>query len=175
MLPTQLLLLNLLTDIPLIALSTDTVALAEVKEPSKYDIKHIIIVATTLGLVVSTFDFILFSLFYRSEPAVLQTTWFMSCVVTELLFTFSARSSLPFYKAKRPSFALVLLSAVIAAFALALPFTALGQRFLHFKQPQSIHLVIVTIIAIGCFITTECVKLLYYRCFGLYRNNACKL
>jgi Mg2+-importing ATPase len=175
MLPTQLLLLNLLTDIPLIALSTDTVALAEVKEPSKYDIKHIIIVATTLGLVVSTFDFILFSLFYRSEPAVLQTTWFMSCVLTELLFTFSARSSLPFYKAKRPSFALVALSALIALLAIALPFTSVGQQFLHFKQPQGIHLIIITSIAVGCFITTECVKLLYYRYFGLYRNNACKL
>lgn len=167
MLPAQLLVLNFLSDIPLIALSTDTVSEAEIEVPQTYDAKTIIITATILGLMITTFDFILFGLWYRAEPVRLQTNWFMSSILTELLFSFSARSPLPFYKAPMPSKPLLILSALVAGVTIAIPYTPFGQNWLHFTAPEWYDLIIIMILAIGCFIGTECIKKLYYR-FQIY-------
>jgi Mg2+-importing ATPase len=167
MLPVQLLVLNFMTDMPLIALSTDTISEAEVRSPQKYDFKAIIIIATILGLVITTFDFMVFGLFLHREPAVLQTNWFMSCMLNEIAFSFSARSSVPFYKAKAPSKMLAIFSLLVACIAVILPFTYFGQRWLHFVPPSVHDLVLIFTLMIGCFIATEWVKMLYYR---LYKN-----
>jgi P-type Mg2+ transporter len=168
MLPVQLLILNFMTDIPLIGLSTDTVSPQEIRSPQKYDIKSVIILATVLGLVIMTFDFILFGLFHKKEPAVLQTYWFMSCLLNELAFAFSVRSALPFYKAKPPSAALVILSLIVAVISIGLPFTSFGQKWAHFVRPEWHNLAIIFALMIGCFITTELVKRLYY---ALFKNG----
>src|ERR1700733_4875442 len=60
MLATQLLILNFLTDIPLISLSTDTVDKKTLQAPQQYDLKGMIIQATILAIVIATFDFIIF-------------------------------------------------------------------------------------------------------------------
>lgn len=168
MLPVQLLVLNFMTDMPLIALSTDTISEHEIRAPQKYDIKAIIIVSTVLGLVITTFDFIVFGLFYRHEPAVLQTNWFISCMLNELAFSFSARSTLPIYKATAPSKTLMLFSLLAAFIAVLLPFTSFGQVWLQFVAPTLHDLLVLFILMIGCFITTECVKML---CYSFYKNS----
>ncbi len=161
MLPSQLLVLNLLTDVPLIALSTDSMSMQEVRSPQKYDFKAIIIMATILGLVISTFDFIVFALFYHRSPAVLQTNWFISCILTETMFTLSTRSTLPFYKAKRPSKTLVASLACVVLLALVIPFTSFGQDWLHFVKPTGADILLIVMLSVGCFMATELMKFLY--------------
>ena len=168
MLPVQLLVLNFMTDIPLIALSTDTISEQEVRLPQKYDIKAIIIVATVLGLVITTFDFIIFSFFFHRPAAVLQTNWFISCILNELVFAFSVRSTVPFYKAKAPSIILIILSLLVACIAVILPFTYFGQQWLHFIPPTMQDFALIFGLMIGCFIATESVKILYYK---IYKNS----
>ena len=130
MLPIQLLLLNVMSDFPMIALSTDNVGIDEVQRPRSYDMKGLIILSTILGLVITTFDFILFGILHKQAPAVVQTCWFMSCMFTEVAFIFSIRTQLPFYKAQAPSISLVALSLAVVTATLILPFTSFGQRFL---------------------------------------------
>lgn len=162
MLPAQLLVLNFMTDMPLIALSTDTMSEQEICAPQKYDIKGIIIIATVLGLVITTFDFILFALYYRHADAVLQTNWFISCILNELVFALSVRSTVPIYKSKVPSKTLMGLSALVAVATVVLPFTSFGQKWLHFVPPTFHDLLIIGLLAGCCFIATEAVKVLYY-------------
>lgn len=169
MLPAQLLILNFLSDVPLIALSTDTMSLQEVKAPQKYDFKEIIVMATIFGLVISTFDFIIFSLFYHKQPAVLQTNWFISCVLNELIFTLSARSTLPFYKAPVPSRSLLILVPTVAALAIGLPYTSFGQYWIHFAPPRFYDLLLILLLSLGCFCATEGMKMLYNR---FYRGRS---
>lgn len=163
MLATQLLILNFLTDIPLIGLSTDMVDAQTLKAPQKYDLKSMIINATILAAVITTFDFIVFGLYYRQAPIHLQTAWFVMCVLTELTFIFSARSMLPFYKAAAPSRMLVVLCIIIAAISVALPYIPIAQKWLHFI-PLSMHdMITIAALVCGCFLGTELVKALYYR------------
>ena len=168
MLPVQLLLVSLLTDFPLIAISTDSVSFHDIKTPKKYDLKDIALVTMILGLVVMVADFIIFSLFYHAQPAVLQTNWFITSVLVEVSFFYSIRTTLPFYRAPAPSWIVATLSTLVALSTVALPYTYFGQKFLHFT-PLSMHnLLFIGIIVIGYFIITDIIKVLFYK---IYKSN----
>lgn len=64
MLPIQILLLNLLSDAPMISISIDNVDEKELESPRKYEANEIIVASIILGLISTVFDFwyFLFSL-----------------------------------------------------------------------------------------------------------------
>lgn len=163
LLPLQILLINLLTDFPMITIATDSVEESELRNPKAYDIKEIALIATILGIVSSFFDFMFFVIFSRISPQVLQTNWFMGSVLTELAFLFSIRTRKSVLNASRPSNVVILLSLVAALVAVILPFTTFGQQFFAFITPTFAHLFLIAGIVFLYFVSTEIVKLLYYR------------
>ncbi len=162
LLPVQILLLNLLSDAPMIAIATDTVDGKELKKPRGYDVKDIALSATVLGIVSTVFDFIYFALFRSGPISVLQTNWFIGSVITELLFLFSIRTPSFFLKAKAPPLSIIAITMGVFALTLFIPFTQLGQTFFHFVPPTQNHIFIILGVAIVYFVTTELVKFLYY-------------
>lgn len=163
LLPLQILLINLLTDFPMIAVVTDNVDKEELKKPLSYHVKELVLLVTCLGVVSAIFDFIFFLLFYRISPQVLQTNWFIGSVLTELLFLFSIRTRFFMLKAKRPSSVLLFLTALTFAVTLILPFTEFGRQVFSFVAPSANHLYIIFGI-VGLYLAvTEVIKLLYYR------------
>lgn len=162
LLPVQILLLNLLSDFPMIAIATDTVDAQELEQPKNYQIHSIILMATLFGVVSSIFDFILFGAFYKVSPEALQTAWFTLSLATEVVLIFSLRTRFAFFKARRASFLLTYLSILALVIALVLPFTPFGAA-LHFVQPSASFLVFIAVLAIGYFLATETVKRFYYR------------
>lgn len=166
MTPAQLLLVSLMTDFPLIAISTDTVSIQEIDKPKKYDLKDIVLVTTILGIIVMFADFIVFWLFYSAEPKILQTHWFVASILIELSFFYSIRTKLPFYKAAFPSIPVVILSSLVAITTLVLPFTAFGQKYLHFIPPSFNSLLIIGLLVICYFVVTDIVKVLFYKIYN---------
>ncbi len=143
MLPKQLLLLNLVSDFPMMAIAFDNVPEREVANPQKYDFRALYIIFITLGLVSTVFDFIYFGLFYRISPEVLQTNWFIASVLTELLLLFSLRSMLPIEKAGWPAPIVIGLSAGAFALAIALPFIPVTAEFFEFTTPTAADLALI--------------------------------
>ncbi len=170
LLPLQILLLNLLSDFPMMAIATDRLDPGELARPKTYDLKEIIVFTTVLGLVSSVFDFIFFRLFFHASPGALQTNWFIESILTELVFVFSVRTRLPFWKAKRPSMSLLVLSVGAGMATLILPFSRLGQTLFHFLAPTPVALGLTLSIVVMYFFTTEAVKrFLLFRSRGLQR------
>ena len=144
----------------MISIATDTVDADELKRPHAYNLKEIAFFATILGIVSSFFDFILFSIFSSSTPAVIQTNWFITCVFTELALIFSVRTKKPFYLARRPSTTLALFQRQLPS----LPSICLiptGAKHLSLSALSGHDLLIIAGIVVTYFITTELVKLLY--------------
>jgi Mg2+-importing ATPase len=166
MLPLQLLFLDLITDFPLIAISTDAVTHQELKKPLQYSMKDISFVTFLFGLISSPFDFMIFA-FFKSDAATLQTSWFIASALTQLALIFSLRTTLPFWRAHRPSLLLFSLCCVAVTIVLVLPCTQFGQKIFLFKQPTVHDLAIICAITIAYFIVTETVKIWYYH----RRNN----
>jgi Mg2+-importing ATPase len=163
LLPLQILLINLLTDFPMIAIATDSIDIDYLKRPRNYDVKEIALFATVMGIVSSVIDFLFFVLFYRISPSVLQTNWFIGSVLTELVFLFSTRTKLPVLKSTTPSMPLVILSSLAFVTAIVIPFTSLGHSLFEFKSPSMHYLGLVLLLTGSYFIATEVIKLLYYR------------
>lgn len=162
MLPLQILLLNLLSDFPMISIATDQVDPAELTQPKKYQVHEVVALATLLGVVSSFFDFTFFAVFFRQNIAHLQTYWFIGSVLTELAFIYSIRVNTFFLKSVPPGKILLGLSLFAGVAAMVLPFTGFGQDVFGFVQPSTTSLVLVCTIVAMYFVTSEVVKLAYY-------------
>lgn len=163
MLPIQILLLNLLSDFPMIAIANDSVDSGEVKKPRFYDIREMMLFCTVLGIVSSLSDFIVFTFFFHYPAQVLQTNWFISSILTEIVFIFSIRSRGLFFRAKFPAFSMVFLSLVAIFLTILIPFTSIGHSLFRFVSPSLNHLMIILGIVIFEFVSSEFVKIAYYK------------
>lgn len=163
MLPLQILLVNLLSDFPMIAIATDTVDPEELKRPKDYNIREITFLATILGVVSSFFDFAYFAAFFRTSPEILQTNWFIGSILTELVIIYSIRTRLFFTKAKFPSRILIGLTLVAAVTTIGITFTNIGHKIFSFISPTPGQLIFTLSIVLIYFVVTESVKLLYFK------------
>ncbi len=158
MLPKQLLLLNLLSDFPMMAIAFDRVSHHEISRPQKYDFRSLYIIFITLGLVSTAFDFMWFGLFFHAGPAILQTNWFIASVITEILLLFSIRSMLPIEKAGLPAPLILWLSGFAFVGTLVLPLIPVTAQYFEFTPPSPAHLLLIVALAFVYLLTTELVK-----------------
>ncbi|MGB9743587.1 MAG: magnesium-translocating P-type ATPase [Minisyncoccales bacterium] len=163
MLPVQILLVNLLSDLPLIMIATDKVDIEELRKPKNYRLEQMIKLIILLAIVSSIFDFIFFSIFYRAGATILQTAWFIMSILTEIALIFSVRTRRFCLKTKRPSLALVLVSLSAIGLTISLPLTQFGQQFFQFAPLTIKGLLIIIILVFGYFVLSEIAKLLYFR------------
>jgi len=163
MLPLQILLVNLLSDFPMIAIATDTVERKELTSPKRYNVKDIIFIAIILGIVSTVFDFMFFGFFYRISPEVLQTNWFIGSILTEIIFLFSIRTKGVFFKSQKPSSLLLWLTGSAFITTIVLPYTVICQKIFHFTPPTFAHLLLILAIVLTYFIASEIIKLFYYK------------
>jgi len=163
LLPVQILLLNLLSDFPMMAIATDSVDSAELHKPKQYDTREVMTVAVFLGIVSTIFDFVFFFLFLQFSPEVLRTNWFIGSILTELVLIFSIRTRGFFLKAKMPSRPLLMLSVVAMVVTVALPFISSVAPLVGLVAPTTPHLMLILSIVAAYFVITESVKLVIYR------------
>lgn len=166
LLPVQMLLIDILSGLPVLAYAADSVEEAELRRPKTYDVKNLILLATLFGIVSSVFDFTLFASLFRGEPAQLQTSWFLLSLLTEMVVIFALRTRRPFWQAERPAAILMGLAFFAALTGLILPFTAFGQNVFGFVAPSAKLMAFIGILVFCYLITTETVKYWYYRFEG---------
>jgi len=164
LLPSQILLINFLTDTPMTAISTDTVDPEELKKPRHWDINHIIRFSVLLGAVSSLFDMAIIAVLMWSlaDTTLFRTAWFLESVLSEIIIVFSIRVRRVFFKGKRPSTALLAASAIAAAIALMAIYGPLAPLFEFTGLPGWL-LGVIAIMLVAYFALTETVKLLYWR------------
>jgi len=165
LLPLQILLGNLLSDFPLISIVTDSVDIEELRKPKNYQLHNVLPLIISLGLVSTLFDFVFFLIFYKNSPMTIQTLWFIETILTEIFLIFVIRTRHLFWKAKRPSFALLLFTIIDGLVIIFLPFTKFGQRVFHFAAPPLSGLFIILLLLIAYIGLSELVKLIYFHYF----------
>ncbi|MDP2656205.1 MAG: cation-transporting P-type ATPase [bacterium] len=166
MLTVQILLLNLFTDGPMIAIAADRDGGVAQRRPQRYHVRDILVVAFILGLVSTVFDFAFFGYFVGHGKEILRTMWFMGSVFTELVLLFSIRTLHPIWRARAPAPVLVWSSGVAVFLTIILPFTTIGHDWLGFTTPNTHNMVVVGALVVGYFVVTEIVKLFIRRFMG---------
>ena len=136
MLPTQILLNNLLYDISEIGIPFDSVRPEAVARPQVWDMRSLIRFAAVMGPLSSAFDLLTFGgliyLFHASPPE-FRTAWFLESMATQILVIFIIRTNgRPWADLPRPALAATSLGAL--GVAMILPFTPIARIF-GFQMP----------------------------------------
>ncbi|HEY8894524.1 MAG TPA: magnesium-translocating P-type ATPase [Niastella sp.] len=150
MLPKQILLTNLLTDLPFLSVASDHVDDEELIKPKKWDIKLIRRFMIVFGLHSSLFDFITFYVlysYYKLSNSPFQTGWFLESTITELIIIFVVRTKKTVVKSK-PGKLLMYTSIVALGIIIYLPFSPvaglLGLSIAHSAQAITIAMILIT-------------------------------
>jgi P-type Mg2+ transporter len=164
MLPKQILLTNLISDLPFITIASDHVDAEDLKRPGKWNLKMIRNFMVVFGLHSSVFDFITFYVLYfhfRLSGSFFQTGWFLESTITELVILFIIRTKKSFIKS-RPGKWLLITGIIAFCITLYLPFSPfaglLGLSVAHIKQ-------VIAIITILFFymVTADLLKIIFFR------------
>ena len=164
LLPTQILLTNLLTDFPEMTIATDSVDRELVEEPHRWDIGFIRKFMIVFGITSSVFDYLTFGALLYLLPGMTEqfrTGWFMESVISASMIMLVIRSRKPFFKSK-PGKYLLAATLLIAGLTLCLPFTPLAGIFGFKPLPIPIILIIAAIIVLY-IITAEIIKKIFYK------------
>ncbi|MGD0329829.1 MAG: magnesium-translocating P-type ATPase [Nitrososphaeria archaeon] len=175
MLPTQILLNNLLYSVSETTIPTDSVDKEYIERPKKLDISYIIRFMAIFGPVSSIFDFLtFFALLYLFHASIsipfsispqyihqFQTAWFMESFITQTLVIFLIRTRAPFYRSK-PSNLLLFSSLTVIAVALIIPFTPLASPF-GFAIPPPVFFLVLIMVVGSYLLSVEVIKRWFVR------------
>jgi P-type Mg2+ transporter len=164
LLPKQILLMNLMTDIPEMTISTDNVDLEIVERPRQWDIKFIRKFMTVFGLLSTIFDYAIFGMLFlvlHSSIAQFRTAWFMESVVSASIIVLVIRTRKPLFKSK-PRKHLLLATLSIVGATVILPFTPVAEVF-GFTWLTPVYLLAVGVIVLLYSLAAEVVKKMFYK------------
>ncbi len=164
LLPKQILLTNLLTDLPEMTIATDRVDPEWIAQPRRWDIAFIKRFMLAFGLVSSVFDYLTFAVLLwllRSDAAQFRTGWFVESVLSAAMVVLVVRTRRPLL-ASRPSRTLTAATLVVLGATLLLPFTPLGRLFGFVPIPLPF-LGVLALILLAYMLSAELVKRWFYR------------
>ncbi|HEX7746694.1 MAG TPA: magnesium-translocating P-type ATPase [Micromonosporaceae bacterium] len=125
MLPSQILLNNLIYDLTQVAIPTDRVDVDQLARPAHWDLREIRRFMLTFGPLSSLFDFLAFAILLgvlHAGPVEFRTGWFVESLATQTLVIFAIRThATPFWRS-RPSRTLLAASLAGVAVAGAIPY-----------------------------------------------------
>lgn len=163
MLPVQILLNNLLTDVPLILLITDRLSKDEYNKPVDHSAKEFFKYMISFALISSIFDLVYFAMFKDYPIETLRTGWFVFSVLCELILVLSLRTLSPVWKAPKLSMPIAVALSLCALFAITLPYLSfIAPAFSLVVLPISISNSIF-ILLIAYFTINEVFKYIYQR------------
>jgi P-type Mg2+ transporter len=164
MLPTQILLNNILYDVSEIPIPLDKVDEVDTQHPRTWDMKFVRNFMLVVGPVSSLFDFLTFYVMIavlKANESLFQTGWFIESLATQVLVIFVIRTRGNPLKS-RPHRWLVATSLAIVAIAAMIPFTPLGAYF-GFTNPPLKFFAILAAMVVSYLLLVELVKRGFYR------------
>ena len=150
MLPTQILLNNLLYDCSEIGIPFDTVRPEATAEPQVWDLRALMRFAAVMGPLSSVFDILTFVgllLVFHASPEEFRTAWFLESMATQILVIFIIRTNgRPWSNWPHP--ALTASSLAALAIAVILPFSTIGTWAGFVPLPSEIAISIGLLVAV---------------------------
>ena len=163
LLPKQILLVNLMTDLPEMTISTDNVDPEIVEKPRRWNLRFISKFMLVFGLLSTVFDYITFAVLIfllHANTDQFRTAWFTESIISAAIIVLVIRTRRPLFKS-RPRKYLLLATLVIVGLTLILPMTPLGQLF-ELKLLSVPYLAAISIIVLSYVFAAEVAKKIFY-------------
>jgi Mg2+-importing ATPase len=151
MLPSQILLNNLLYDTGQLAIPTDRVDDEQLRAPAHWNIATIRRFMLVFGPISSLFDFLTFAIMFglfHAGAELFRTGWFVESLATQALVIFAIRTRrVPFLRS-RPSVPLLASTLAVVAVGVFLPFSPVGPLLGFTPPPVGFFLVLVALVVV---------------------------
>ena len=165
MLPSQILLNNLLYDTSQLAIPTDNVDAEQLRKPSHWDIGFIRRFMICFGPLSSVFDFLTFAVMlwvFHAGPERFRSGWFVESLATQTLVIFAIRTRrIPFFRS-HPSLPLTLAALTVVTVGALLPATPLAHTLGFQPLPIAYFAALAGMVA-GYLVLIEIGKKIFYR------------
>ncbi len=164
MLPSQILLNNLLYDSSQLAIPTDRVDEEQLQAPSHWNVAFIRRFMLVFGPISSLFDFLTFGLMLgvlHADAVEFRTGWFVESLATQTLIIFAIRTrKVPFFRS-RPSVPLAITSLTVVAIGVVLTISPLAHTLGFTTLPWQFFAVLAGFVVIY-LVLVELAKLMFY-------------
>ncbi len=164
LLPSQILLGNLISDGPLMTIATDNVDEGYLHKPKRWSIKKITKFMLFFGAISAVFDLIIMGILLfivKANPATFRTAWFLESVLSEIIITFAIRTKKNFWQSK-PSKLLIYSSIAATILTISLIYSPIAFLF-EFEQLTIPILTAIGIILLAYFALAETAKKRFYK------------
>ncbi len=164
MLPTQILLNNLLYDLSELGIPFDRVSPAATARPQVWSMRRLARFAAIMGPLSSVFDFLTFGALlylFKASPEEFRTAWFIESMATQILVIFIIRTNARPWR-NRPDPLLSASSLVALLVAMVVPFTPVGAWF-GFVAPPPIMMAGIAVLVVVYLACAELLKPLAIR------------
>jgi Mg2+-importing ATPase len=169
MLPSQILLNNLLYDSSQLAIPTDHVDEEQLRQPSHWDLAFIRRFMIFFGPLSSVFDFVTFGVMlwiFHAGAAEFRSGWFIESLATQTLVIFAIRTRrIPFFRS-HPSLPLILAAVSVVIVGSVLPATPLADTLGFSPLPPAFFAALAGMV-LGYLILIEAGKRIFYRTSAL--------
>jgi Mg2+-importing ATPase len=164
LLPSQILLNNFLSDMPLVTVATDRVDHELLQRPRRWNIGAIARFMVIFGVLSALFDLLLIAVLlrWRVSIAVFRTAWFVESACSEILVTFAIRTHQALWRS-RPSGWLFWSSMVTAIAAFGLPFVSWGERYFQFVALPGRIVGLIVVVLATYVLASEAAKRPFFR------------
>jgi Mg2+-importing ATPase len=165
MLPSQILLNNLLYDTSQLAIPTDNVDSEQVARPASWDVHLIRRFMLFFGPISSLFDFVTFGVMlwvFHAHAPLFRSGWFVESLATQTLVIFAIRTRrIPFFRSV-PSVPLLLAALGVVAIGAVLPATP-AARALGFRPLPGPFFLALALMVASYLVLIEIGKRWFYR------------
>jgi len=165
LLPKQILLMNLITDIPEMAIATDNVDEELVEKPRRWNIKFIRKFMVVFGLLSTVSDYITFAVLLfilHPSPSQFRTAWFIETgPLMACIFILVIRSKKPLFRSK-PGKHLLLATIFVIVLVVVLFSTPLARLF-DFTSLPTVYFYAIAIILLIYILNSEISKRIFYK------------
>lgn len=168
LLPKQILLTNLLTDFPSMAIATDNIDSEDSLRPRQWDIGFIKKFMIFFGLLSSVFDYLTFWVllhFLKVGEHEFQTGWFLESVVSATLIVLVIRTRNTFYRSK-PGKYLLSATLLIVGIVLFLPIMPFASALGFVTVPPIFYMAMLIIVCLY-LVSAEVFKKFFFKRFAI--------
>lgn len=165
MLPSQILLNNLLYDASQLAIPTDRVDDEQLAAPSHWDIRGIRRFMLIFGPISSIFDIATFALMltvFHAAPPEFRSGWFIESIATQTLIIFAIRTRRTPFTRSRPSILLTVAALAAVGVGIALPYLPVSGLLGFAPLPAGFFFALLAMV-VAYLVLVEIAKAVYYR------------
>ncbi|HRY60045.1 MAG TPA: magnesium-translocating P-type ATPase [Patescibacteria group bacterium] len=166
MLPTQVILNDLIYDFSQLSIPADNVDKEETQKPARWNFSFIKRYMLVFGLINAAFDFITYGLLFfvfHSSQNQFQTGWFLESITAQILVVYIIRTKKIPILQSRPSLAFTINTLLAVLIAWVTPFIVLGKVFGFMPVPPIIIAVLAAHVIISLLLIQYVKKWFYNR------------